>query len=80
MCTTNSVEDEINFLCHCNFYEVLRDEFFQNLYLIDPSVVNISNMSDADQLILLLNDKFTANFISNAWYGAWYNRQNTLFN
>ena len=79
MCKTNSVEDEIHFLCHCNFYKVLRDDFFQNVYLIDPSVVTILNMSGEDQLILLLNDKFikcTASFISNAWY----KRQHALFN
>ena len=27
MCKTNSVEDEIHFLCHCNFYKVLRDVY-----------------------------------------------------
>ena len=78
-CDENAIEDEIHFLCTCNFYSKLRDTLFHNINSIEPTVVNISAMSGIDLLMFLMNDKFVkcvAHFISNAWY----KRQHALFN
>ena len=68
-CDENAIEDEIHFLCTCNFYSKLRDTLFHNINSIEPTVVNISAMSGIDLLTFLMNDKFVkcvADFISNA--------------
>ena len=78
-CDENAIEDEIHFLCTCNFYGKLRDTLFHNINSIEPTVVNISAMLGIDLLTFLMNDKFVkcvADFISNAWY----KRQHALFN
>ena len=78
-CDENAIEDEIHFLCTCNFYSKLRDTLFHNINSIEPTVVNISAMSGIDLLTFLMNVKFVkcvADFISNAWY----KRQHALFN
>ena len=70
-CDENAIEDEIYFLCTCNFYSKLRDTLFHNINSIEPTVVNIPAMSGIDLLTFLMNDKFVkcvADFISNAWY------------
>ena len=78
-CDLNAIENEIHFLCTCDFYEQLRDTLFQNINSIEPSVIHISAMLGMDLITFLMNDKFVKyvpDFISNAWY----KRQNALFN
>ena len=77
-CDENAIEDEIHFLCTCNFYSDFKDALFHNINSIIPTVVNISAMSGIDLLTFLINDKFVkyvADFISNAWH----KRQHALF-
>ena len=54
----NAIENEIHFLCTCDFYEQLRDTLFQNINSIEPSVIHISAMLGIDLLTFLMNDKF----------------------
>ena len=53
-CEQNAIEEEIHFLGTCNFYSKLRDTLFHNINLIEPTVVNISAMTNLLNMWLIL--------------------------
>ena len=53
LCDSNSVEDQIHFVFHCNFYNTMRE----NLNIKAKNVyANWDNMSDIEKLKLLFNE------------------------
>lgn len=66
ICQSNSVEDEIHFVCVCPVYSDLRVKLYTSMLEQFPNLQNLSNM---DKFVCIVNNGGLplADFIHNAW-------------
>ena len=78
VCNSRIIEDELHFICHCQYYEHYRNE----LYLLAYNVYENSNFYDladiAKFVFIMSSEKMV---LKLAWFiqHSWRERQNVLF-
>jgi len=65
LCKSNNIEDELHILVHCNFYEDIREDLYNDCEQIDH---NFRNLSNVDQLCFILGNAAIASKAARACY------------
>ena len=78
VCNSNSIEDELHFICHCPRYEIYRNE----LYIVANELYKDStfyNLGDVDKFVFIMSNNDIV--LKLAWFTqhAWRERQDALY-
>ena len=66
ICKLNVVEDEIHFICQCNYYSKERDELYDSIVKNYPEFV-LLNDQEKFKYLLLNECKLISEFLAEIW-------------
>ena len=64
MCDQDVVESETHFLLYCTRYNMIRQDYFNNILVVHP---DFSALSDNEKLMILMSDQFVKRTAQIIW-------------